>query len=136
MNHNKNIKMNDQDSYQYSTNSLSQKAFHVSNSKLSYEENIARFIQSKYTAFDFVSDFETNCLNIIKSDTIGFEDIEKLNDSYKKERDINKDETDNDYILHKQSTKLSMHKTDTITVSDNIYEDSLLSQAKDFARNL
>ena len=104
MNHNKNIKMNDQDSYQYSTDSLSQKAFHVSNSKLSYEENIARFIQSKYTAFDFVSDFETNCLNIIKSDTI-------------------------DYILHKQSTKLSMHKTDTITVSDNIYEESLLSQA-------
>lgn len=122
MNHNKNIKMNDQDSYQYSTDSLSQKAFHVSNSKLSYEENIARFIQSKYTAFDFVSDFETNCLNIIKSDTIGFEDIEKLNDSYKKE-------SDTDYILHKQSTKLSMHKTDTITVSDNIYEESLLSQA-------
>lgn len=122
MNHNKNIKMNDQDSYQYSTNCLSQKAFHVSNSKLSYEENIARFIQSKYTAFDFVSDFETNCLNIIKSDTIGFEDIEKLNDSYKKE-------SDTDYILHKQSTKLSMHKTDTITVSDNIYEESLLSQA-------
>ena len=80
MNHNKNLKMNDQDSYQYSTDSLSQKAFQVNSSKLSYEENIARFIQSKYTAFDFVSDFETNCLNIIKSDTIGFEDIEKLND--------------------------------------------------------
>ena len=122
MNHNKNLKMNDQNSYQYSTDSLSQKAFQVNSSKLSYEENIARFIQSKYTAFDFVSDFETNCLNIIKSDTIGFEDIEKLNDSYKKE-------SDNDYIFHKQSTKLSINKTDTTTISDNIYEDSLLSQA-------
>lgn len=122
MNHNKNLKMNEQDSYQYSTNILSQKAFHVNSNKLSYEENIARFIQSKYTAFDFVSDFETNCLNIIRSDTIGFEDIEKLNDSYKKE-------SDTDYIFHKQSTKLSINKTDTITVSDNIYEESLLSQA-------
>ena len=125
MNHNENFQMNYQDSFQFST---TQKAFQVSY-KLNDEENIAKFIQSKYSAFDFVPDFETNCLNIIKPDSIGFEDIDKLTCLYKKERDIIKDDSENDYIFHKQSTKLTVHKTDTITVSDGIYDDNSLSQA-------
>ena len=129
MNHNETLnnfgKTNYQDSFLFSTGS---KAFQL-DCKLSDEDNIAKFVQSKYSAFDFVSDFETNCLNIIKPESLGFEDIEKLNYMFKREKETNKEETDTDYIFHKQSTKLTVNKTDTITISDEIYDDNSLSQA-------
>ena len=97
------------------------------------ENDINKFIESKYEAFDFAPIFETH-LNIIQPDSIGFQESEGAKLLFNKTNVYDK-------VFHKDEHDLSSSQSNSSQFnfcsvirrgslnSDDIYNDDCLSQA-------
>ena len=100
-----------------------------------YEIDINKFIGSKYEAFDFAPTFETNCLNIIQPDSIGFQEVEEakflLNNEGSSDKYFQKEDHD---MSSSQSHSSSQFNLSSVIRrgslnSEELYKDDCLSQA-------
>ena len=96
------------------------------------DTGINKFLESKTEAFDFAPVFETNCLNIIEPDSIGFQEIENskflLNKDTLSDKQSPKDEHDLSSSQSSSQFNLSLVLRRGSLNSEEMYNDDCLSQ--------